>query len=170
MYLGGCAQGAPQQAQSSAVILAQADAAEHDGSPINKTPPAQMASGLFKTALVVAQEDGRMKLNFSVHNTSGKDLSISHGSGQHYDIVVYDSLDQEVYRWSVNKAFTQALIVRTLQKDDQLSFNEVWDLLDSEGKRAPPGDYKVQVHVMIGLKNAEISPDELTDTVNVTIR
>ncbi|MFD0675403.1 MULTISPECIES: BsuPI-related putative proteinase inhibitor [unclassified Paenibacillus] len=127
-------------------------------------------AGLFKTSLESFEENGKVKLDFSIQNVSGKDLEISHSSGQQYDIFVYDEHNAEVYRWSNNKAFTEALIVRGLKIDEQLAFNEEWNLLDNHGSQVPPGTYKVQVKLMIHLKSGVITPEELMSTSTIEIK
>ncbi|WP_080837057.1 BsuPI-related putative proteinase inhibitor [Cohnella massiliensis] len=72
---------------------------------LEKKEPMQ---GLFETTMDTVKADGEIDIHFSLKNISGKDLQINHGSGQQYDIWVYNDQDEEVYRWSYNKAFTQA--------------------------------------------------------------
>ncbi|MNI11807.1 Intracellular proteinase inhibitor [compost metagenome] len=57
----------------------------------------------------------------------------------------------EVYRWSWNKAFTEALIITTLNKGSKLAFTESWDLRDQHGERVSKGRYRVEVRVMVAL-------------------
>ncbi|NOU97135.1 hypothetical protein GC093_28495 [Paenibacillus sp. LMG 31456] len=127
-------------------------------------------AGLFKTSLEPLLGNGKVTLNFSIQNVSGKDLEISHSSGQKYDIFVYNEQQDEVYKWSNNKAFTEALIVRSLKKDEKLAFAEEWNLKDASGESVPPGTYKIQIKGMITLKSGVISPDELTDTATIEIK
>ncbi|GAB7054386.1 MULTISPECIES: BsuPI-related putative proteinase inhibitor [unclassified Paenibacillus] len=135
--------------------------------------PAKSVTGYFDTTLEAKQEGDRMKFSFSVRNTSGKDLQISYSSGQKYDIYVYNEANEEIYRWSVNKAFTQALIVSSLKKADTLSFTEVWDLKDNQGKRVPKGRYTIQVRVMLNLEDRHaplsINPDDLSDKMELEL-
>ncbi|MGG1599395.1 MULTISPECIES: BsuPI-related putative proteinase inhibitor [Paenibacillus] len=135
--------------------------------------PAKSVTGYFDTTLEAKQEGDRMKFSFSVRNTSGKDLQISYSSGQKYDIYVYNEANEEIYRWSVNKAFTQALIVSSLKKADTLSFTEVWDLKDNQGKRVPKGRYTIQVRVMLNLEDRHaplsINPDDLSDKMEMEL-
>ncbi|WP_176220667.1 BsuPI-related putative proteinase inhibitor [Cohnella massiliensis] len=121
----------------------------------------QPMQGLFETTMDTVKADGKIDIHFSLKNISGKDLKIVHGSGQRYDFWVYNEKDEEVYRWSYNKAFTAALIERELKKSEKLEFDEVWHLKDNEGEPVPPGKYTVVVMVMIGLESGTISQDEL---------
>lgn len=121
--------------------------------------------------MTLLKEDGRVKLNFSLQNVSGKDQQISHGSGHKYDIFIYNEQNEEVYDWSINKAFTQALIVRDLNKNEKLTFNEEWNLNDIKGKPVPSGSYTIVVKVMIDIymESGEISPYDLTDKSKIEI-
>lgn len=118
--------------------------------------------GLFETLMKAAKAGDMIDINFSLKNISGKDLKISHGSGQRYNIWIYNEKDEEVYRWSHDKAFTQAIIDIEFGANDQLTFNEEWNLQDNEGNPVPTGKYTIVVMVMIDLKDGNISQDELT--------
>ncbi|NHN34847.1 BsuPI-related putative proteinase inhibitor [Paenibacillus agricola] len=87
---------------------------------------------------------------------------MSYGSGQQYDIFVYNEQNEEVFKWSNNKAFTSALIVRNLLKEGKLTFNEEWSLKNNKGNPIPPGNYTIVVRVMIGITSKTINPDDLT--------
>jgi len=121
----------------------------------------QAMKGLFKTSLDIVEADGKLTITFSLTNLSGKDLQITHGSGQQYDILIFNDQDEEVYKWSNNKAFTQALIGRELKRSEQLDFEEEWNLTDNNGDYVPAGAYTVVVEMMVGLESGIISRDEL---------
>ncbi len=128
----------------------------------NKGEEIKLVSGLFKPSLEVLKEDGKIKLSFYLQNVSGKEQQISYASGQKYDIFIYNEQNEEVYKWSINKPFTEALIVRNFIKDDKLNFNEEWNLKDNKGNLVPPGKYTIEVKIMINLKSETIKPDDLT--------
>jgi len=100
---------------------------------------------------------------------TGKALPITYGSGQRYDFWVYNEQNEEIYRWSNNKAFTQALIEHKLKKSEQLAFEETWNLLDNEGNPVPPGTYTIKVMIMIGSDSETIHPDELSAQTKMDI-
>jgi hypothetical protein len=129
----------------------------------------QPVQGLFETTMETVKSDGQLNIHFSTKNISGKDLQINHSSGQKYDIWVLNDQDEEVYRWSYNKAFTQALIERGLSKSGQLDFDESWNLQDNDGKPIPAGQYTIMVKVMIGLESGTISQDELMAKYTVVL-
>lgn len=120
----------------------------------------QPLKGIFETSLDTVNSDGKLAIRFSLKNISGKDLRITHGSGQRYDVWIYNDQDEEVYRWSYNKAFTQALIERDFNKSEQLDFEEEWNLRDNKGDPVPAGTYTIAVEVMIGVASGTISREE----------
>ena len=118
--------------------------------------------GLFRTTLESVKTDGKIEFRIALRNISGHELNVRYGSGQRYDIWVYNEKNEEVYQWSYNKAFTMALIETAIKKDGQFTFSEEWLLDDAEGNRVPPGQYTVKVKVLIGLQSGSVRPDELT--------
>lgn len=129
----------------------------------------QPMQGLFETTLEADEANGKIDIRFALRNISGKDLQITYGSGQKYDFWIHNEKDEEVYRWSFGKSFTQALIERELLNSEVIEFNEAWDLHDNEGNPVPPGQYTITVKVMIGLEEGTIRQDELTARYAVEI-
>jgi hypothetical protein len=121
-------------------------------------------TGLLKMSLETVEENEQLKINFSLQNISGKDLQISFGSGQQYDILVFNERNEEVYKWSNDKSFTQALIERDLKKGEKLTFTEKWNFKDNKGLSIAKGRYNLKVLIMVKMKSENItfSPDELT--------
>lgn len=126
---------------------------------LGKKKPLQ---GLFETRMETIKADDKLSIDFSLKNISGKNLQISYGSGQQFDIWINNVQNKEIYRWSFDKAFTQALIETDFGKSGQLTFHEEWNLKDNEGHLVPSGKYTISVRVVIGLKLGAISQDELT--------
>ena len=158
----------------SALILNCPTNANNESKPHEKLEPERVelaveqvksVAGLFKTSLEVLEDDGKININFNLQNVSGKEQRISYGSGQQYDIFIYNEKKEEIYRWSINRAITQAGIVRNMKKDDKLIFNEQWNLKDNKRHVVPPGKYTMKVEVMVDLYSEEIPrihPDDLT--------
>jgi hypothetical protein len=117
--------------------------------------------GLFETTLETIRADDKISIHFDIKNTSEKDLLITYGSGQQYDILIYNEQHEEVYKWSHNKAFTMALITRQLDKSGQLVFYEEWNLKDNKDTPVPAGKYTIVVRVMIELESGNMNPEEL---------
>jgi|GEM_PF-3738726 len=103
---------------------------------------------LLETRLDTKLEKDSLKMNFSLVNTSSKDIDLYFSSGQKYEIVITNSRGQEVYRWSEGKAFTLALVEAKLAAGKKMEFAESWDLTGKDGKKVPAGKYTVEVRIL----------------------
>lgn len=81
--------------------------------------------------------DGGVDLAFHVTNTTAKSIELQFGSGQTHDFTVIDATGKEVWRWSSDRMFTQALQTRRLDAGQTLTFRERWT------SPARPGTYAV---------------------------
>jgi hypothetical protein len=81
-------------------------------------------------------------LTIKVTNLGCKPIVLRFSSGQRYDFVITRE-DQEVWRWSAGKAFTQALGTLTVDPGETLEFTEAWRQEDREGRQVPAGEYEV---------------------------
>lgn len=98
------------------------------------TPTDSATRDSLATSLAVTVRDG-VRFALSVTNTSASRLELDFPSGQLYDFAVLDSVGREIWRWSTERMFTQALQNRYLASGETLSFAERWN-----GK-APAGRY-----------------------------
>lgn len=92
-------------------------------------------------------------------------------SGQEYDFWASDARGR-VWQWSLGKAFTQPLLVKTLQPGEQVEATEEWSLVGcaAEGERPPrlaAGDYTVRA---LWVSDAEGGSSWWSDPVAVAIR
>lgn len=114
-------------------------------------PKAELAKpvkGLFQTKLTIKQERDKATLHFSLMNQSEQDQNLTFGSGQQFEITAVSEEGVEVYRWSHGKMFTMALIEKVMNKGDKLEFEEIWEMVDNEGKPVPDGTYTIKVKIM----------------------
>ncbi|WP_239616007.1 BsuPI-related putative proteinase inhibitor [Cohnella mopanensis] len=120
--------------------------------------------GIVDTLMDTVVEDGKLNLNFAVHNISGDNVELSFGAGQQYDYVVYNSRNEEVYKWSNDKAFTLALVELDLKKGDSLSYAESWDLKDNDGNPVSKGAYTIKVWITahVAMKDAKVFPEGMS--------
>jgi hypothetical protein len=175
LLLAGCAVSPSDSAATKQMTLDQPAAAEHkiaNDQPDQIQPREEQTAkekqplvGLFETQLSVKKKDDGALLQFFLLNKSGEKLTIEYGSGQRYDIYVFNDKNEEVYKWSLNKAFTLALIRKDFKANEKLEFEELWSLKDSQGKPVPPGTYRIKVQVMVGLAEGgseRLDPGELT--------
>ncbi|MHA1583100.1 MAG: BsuPI-related putative proteinase inhibitor [Candidatus Baldrarchaeia archaeon] len=84
-------------------------------------------------------------LSFSLEilNTQDKTLKLFFPTSKIYDFVVYDESGKEVYRWSGNKLFTQAITRIVLKPKETKVFSLEWDQKVGFGEKAKPGNYQI---------------------------
>lgn len=87
--------------------------------------PGQRDSTMIASSLDVSVRDG---VHFSLHvtNRTGEKVEVRFTSGQTYDFVVLDRAGTEVWRWSADRMFTQAMQTRMLDPDETITFTEAW--------------------------------------------
>lgn len=123
----------------------------------------KLLTGLFRTTLDVEQSEDGLVLDFSLENISGTDLEYYSGSSQKYDYIIYNSKNDEVFRWSNKMCFLTVITETRHRKGDTLSFREVWDYTCNDGNRVPPGEYWVLVRMIAKMHGgSSVDPDELT--------
>lgn len=101
-----------------------------------RAPHARAASNgpaLTSTLAVVDNSNG-VALNFRVVNAGPKRLEVNFPNGQTHEVIVVDSLGNEVWRWSKGRMFTQSLQNKVLHQSDTLDYDALW-------KNAPAGKY-----------------------------
>jgi len=99
--------------------------ARDEASALARTVRTGGASPLASTLDVTVDTD--VSFAFEVSNAGNKKLEVNFASGRTHDVVVIDSLGNEVWRWSKGRAFTQAMQNRVLRSSDALRFDEEWD-------------------------------------------
>lgn len=69
----------------------------------------------------------QITLGLHVTNRTDRRLEVTFPSGQTHDFVVLDSIGREVWRWSQERMFTQAMQNRMIGTRETLSYEERWD-------------------------------------------
>lgn len=77
--------------------------------------------------LDVMTDDGDVRFAFAVVNAGKKKLELDFQDGRTHDVVVLDSLGNQVWRWSEGRLFTQAMQNRVLRTSDELRYEEQWE-------------------------------------------
>jgi hypothetical protein len=65
-------------------------------------------------------------LDFRVANGGGSPVKLTYGTSQRYDFVVVDEAGAEVWRWSAERMFAQAVTEETLAAGAAVEYREVW--------------------------------------------
>lgn len=81
--------------------------------------------------------------SLEITNTQNKTLKLFFPTSKIYDFAVYDESGKEVYRWSGNKLFTQAVTKIVLKPRETKVFSLEWNQKVGFGEKAKPGCYQI---------------------------
>ncbi len=130
-----------------------------------------IAAGKFETRADFSIKDGKMTFDFELysHYTQRQDLIF--GSGQQFEVTVEDEKGNEVYRFSDGKAFTLALVMKSIEPGESLVWQGVWDMTDKEGNKVSEGKYKATIKILVIHEEGEkpIPEEQLTKEIEFTI-
>lgn len=90
-----------------------------------------------------------VRVTLVVRNTGASPVGLTFTSGQRAEFIVRRPRGDEVWRWSHDKAFTQAIQTLALRPQEPLTIAETWDQRDLQGRRVDPGSYEV-IAVFLG--------------------
>ncbi|QTH41467.1 hypothetical protein J4772_28615 [Cohnella sp. LGH] len=146
---------------------------EAESLPLIRKQQPVYVQGLLQTKLQTKMDKDSVKLLFSLDNLSDRELKLTFGSGMRYDFAVYDSGDEEIYRWSNDKSFTQALIEMKLKPSDSIEFEEEWDWTDNQGDAVPNGIYTLRLSIAAAVELPDgqaLDPAQLTAETDLILR
>lgn len=86
-----------------------------------------------------------IKMTLTVENVADESVELTFNDGQIYDFAVTGLPEGiEVWRWSIDKAFTQAVWYLTLAPGEEASYSEIWDQKDNAFAQVKPGLYRIE--------------------------
>jgi intracellular proteinase inhibitor BsuPI len=106
----------------AAAVLAACPAPEPGPAP---PPPMAAADGPLASSLQIEASRDSVRFVLQVTNTSAAPVMLGFNSGQTYDFVVLDA-GRELWRWSADMGFTQALRSETLAPGETRAWSERW--------------------------------------------
>jgi hypothetical protein len=77
------------------------------------------------SSLDISVKDG-VSLAFHATNRDTKRIELVFPSGQTHDFAILDASGREVWRWSKDRLFTQALQNRVLEPSETITYEERW--------------------------------------------
>jgi hypothetical protein len=86
-------------------------------------------------------------------------------SGQQFELVVKDAEGTEVYRFSDGRLFTMALIYEELPPGASLTWSDVWDLKDKDGRPVAPGRFQAEITVLARVMDGPLDSEQLSTSV-----
>lgn len=95
----------------------------------------------------VNPETEKVTFDFSLKNNGEKGVNLNFSSGQQYEIIVKNEQDEEVYRYSKGKSFTDAVVSEEIKPSDELTFASSWNY-DQAGERVQPGTYSAEITLL----------------------
>jgi hypothetical protein len=132
-----------------------------DGSSEGKEPLYQL-----ETKLDAVQHENKINFIIKILNQGDQDAELTFTSGQRFEIVVTNKEGSEVYRYSINRSFIQAIETLPLPSGDKLVWEEEWDLKLNDQSFVPTGEYEVSVEI---LAQSEIQSEQLKASKTVQI-
>ncbi|MGM8214693.1 BsuPI-related putative proteinase inhibitor [Bacillaceae bacterium W0354] len=111
-----------------------------------------------------------VSFKMSLENKGEEPIDLSFSSGQQFEIVVKDQeTNEEVYRYSEDKAFTLALITETLEPGDVKTWEEKWDYT-KDGQRVEAKDYDVDIELVLhGVEGNDLEQNLLNDQTTISV-
>jgi len=121
----------------------------------------------FETKGSYEIKDDKMIFNFELVNHYAEAKDLLFGSGQQFEITVTDEKDKEVYKYSDDKFFTQALVEISVNPGESIKWQDSWDMTNKEGEKLTSGKYKAKIKILaITEENDEkIDENQLTTVI-----
>jgi hypothetical protein len=119
----------------------------------------------LNTSVDVLQNEQVVLFDIKLQNNSSKDLTLTFNSGQQYEIIVNNNKNEEVYRYAIDKMFTQAINDVTIAANDTLEWHDEWVIQEN----LPSGDYKATIEIVASHINGEELANKLVTTKDFQI-
>lgn len=105
--------------------------------------------------------DRQAKIAITLTNHSNEIKKLEFPTSQKYEIIITDENNQEVYRYSEGKMFTQALEYAIIKQGESIKWEEIWDY---SNKEITPGVFEVQISI-IPANNKELTKKESIEII-----
>jgi len=151
---------------------------QNNSSNSGKTQPADedntqtVEEGRFETKASYEIKDGVLIFDIELTNRYNEPKELEFSSGQQFEIVVTDGTGNEVYRYSDDKFFTLALITKTVEPGETLTWVVVeWEMTDKSGEKLAPGNYKAEITVLASFpgENGEDSSEQFRTVIDINL-
>jgi hypothetical protein len=123
--------------------LTRGEAAQAVYDALNIQSSMESAANALVGTLSVAKADDSMALTFELKNDSAQTALLTYNSGQRFDVFVYDSYGELIYKWSLDKVFTMMLESVPINAGETLTYQTEWPMTDNDGKRVLHGQYNI---------------------------
>jgi uncharacterized protein YceK len=124
----------------------------------------------LETKLEANQLEDKVVFDLTLANVGSEDMELLFSSGQQFEIIVKNEENQEVYRYSDGKMFTQALQTKLIKAGKHIAWSIEWDQ-KTDGKLVPNEEYTVMAEVLAqpGDEAVTIQTEQLQISKSMTI-
>jgi len=156
---------------SLALFIRQAHKIGSSNSGTAETEQLNLTSGQFSTSGEGQISKDKVIFNLELTNHLPEVMELPFGSGQQFELVVRDEKNEEVYRYSDGKAFTQALVYKRINPGEALRWQDQWDLRDKKGNVVSPGRYRAEIEILVIPEEdrVKIEDHQLRTTIEFTL-
>lgn len=118
-----------------------------NGVPVSKSAATEeQQNEMIQTAVKIEPGDKYAKFTVALKNNGSEKAEFTFMTGQKFEIEVKDLTGRNVYVYSRDRMFTQAIETIILEPGEEKVWEAEWDYTDN-GKRVPSGDYMAKVTV-----------------------
>lgn len=116
--------------------------------------------------------DGKVVFDFKLMSHYTNPLELMFSSGQQFEVTITDESGTEVYRFSDGRAFTMAIVYKTINPGDAFKWQDGWDMTNKDGEKLTSGNYKAVIKILAKSESdsEKIDESELTATVEFTVK
>jgi len=129
-----------------------------------------IVAGKLETRVSCGIMDDNVVFNIQLMSHYTRPVDLTFSSGQQFELVITDEAGKEVYRYSDGKFFTLALINKTLNPGEILSWKDEWDMTDKDGIKLTSGNYKATINILVyDMGGEKVDDSELTTTIEFSL-
>jgi len=97
--------------------------------------------GTFETAMTLTEEADALNIRFTLTNPTAEEKMITYPSGQTFDYQILNEAGENVYTWSANKSFIEALSEVSIPAGEAIVHEEQFDYNNMSGEPFEAGNY-----------------------------
>jgi hypothetical protein len=94
---------------------------------VTETPTGNQMPSKLASSVQVEVGGNTVRLVLHVTNPTNQPVALEFSSGQRYDFAIRTAAGQDVWTWSADKSFIQALGTETVASGGTLNYSEVWE-------------------------------------------
>jgi hypothetical protein len=142
---------------------------------ISETPKPEIPSiikGKLETRASHEIRDGKVVFDFELMSHYTNPVELMFGSGQQFEVTITDDAGNEVYKFSDGRAFTMALVYKTINPGEAFKWQDEWDMTNKDGDKLTSGNYKavIKISALTVSDNEKIDDSELTATIEFNVK